>query len=311
MKKDLISIADFSRREICDFFNLAAELKEKQKKGIEHNLLAGKILAMIFEKPSLRTRVTFEAGMFQLGGAAIYLSPTDIGLGKRESVTDTARNLERWVDGVMARTFSHDIVVELASSCSIPVVNGLTDLLHPCQVLADILTVIEYFGLDPRDPDFSGLKVVFLGDGNNVANSWVNAAAVLGFDFTLSCPKGYESDPGVWETALKSGARVEMVSDPRRALKGARVVYTDVWTSMGQETGAEERKKVFQPYQVNSSLLVNADKDVKVMHCLPAHRGEEITSEVLDGPHSIVLDQAENRLHLQKAVLATLMGRES
>ena len=308
MKKDLISIADFSAGEITGFFRLAAELKSKLKDGMPHRLLEGKILALLFEKPSLRTRVTFEAGMIQLGGASIYLSPSDIGLGKRESVADTARNLARWVDGIMVRTFSHRIALELAENCSIPVINGLTDLLHPCQVLADLLTVIEHFGLDPARPDFSGIKVVFVGDGNNVANSWINAAARLGIDFTISCPEGHDPDSGIWAQALKDKAKIGIVRDPIKAVKGARVIYTDVWASMGQEAEAEERKEIFVPYQVNSRLVEKAARGVKVMHCLPAHRGEEITSEVLDGSHSIVLDQAENRLHLQKAVLVTLMG---
>jgi ornithine carbamoyltransferase len=307
MKKDLVSISDFTRPEICRFFALAAELKKKQKKGIVHHLLEGKTLAMIFEKPSLRTRVTFEVGMTQLGGHAIYLSPADIGLGKRESVADTARNLERWVDGVMARTFSHQVVVDLAANSSIPVINGLTDLLHPCQVLADLFTVIEHFRLDPADPDFKGIPVVFVGDGNNVCNSWINAAAVLGIDFTVACPEGYEPDQGIYEAALKKKAGVKVSHDPRATVKGARVIYTDVWASMGKEAEAEARKKIFLPYQVNAALVRAAAKDVKVMHCLPAHRELEVTSEVLDGPHAIVLDEAENRLHLQKAVMAALM----
>ena len=307
MKKDLVSIADFTRREVCGFFSLAADLKKKQKKGVAHHLLEGKTLAMIFEKPSLRTRVTFEVGMTQLGGHAIYLSPSDIGLGKRESVADTARNLERWVDGVMARTFSHQVVVDLAAHSAVPVINGLTDLLHPCQVLADLLTVIEHFRLDPADPDFRGLPVVFVGDGNNVCNSWINAAAVLGIDFTVACPEGYEPDRGILEAARKKKAAVRIAHDPRAAVKGARVIYTDVWASMGKEAEAEERRKIFSPYQVNAALVRLAAKDAKVMHCLPAHREQEVTSEVLDGPHSIVLDEAENRLHLQKAVMATLM----
>jgi ornithine carbamoyltransferase len=311
MKKDLISIADFSGEELAGVFQLAAELKEKQKKGEKHHLLAGKILALIFEKPSLRTRVTFEGGMYQLGGAAIYLAPSDIGLGQRESVADTARNLERWVEGVMARTFSHQVVMDLAASCSIPVINGLTDLLHPCQVLADVFTVIENFGLDFARPDLSGLRVVFVGDGNNVANSWINAASVLKFELAISCPRGHEPDEKIWRTALKQGARVKMDHNPLSAVEGAQIIYTDVWASMGREAEAAERKKIFRSYQVNADLIKVASPDVRVMHCLPAHREEEITSEVMDGPHSIVLDQAENRLHLQKAVLAILLGRES
>ncbi len=311
MKKDLISIADFTAEELAGFFRLAAELKSKLKSGIPHRLLEGKVLALLFEKPSLRTRVTFEVDMIQLGGASIYLSPSDIGLGKRETVADTARNLERWVDGIMVRTFSHKIALELAENCSIPVINGLTDLLHPCQVLADLLTVIEHFDLDPARPDFTGIKVVFVGDGNNVANSWINACARLGVDFTISCPEGHDPDSGIWEAARADGAKPVLLRDPAAAVEGAKVIYTDVWASMGREAEAAERKKIFAPYQVNSALVAKADPGVKVMHCLPAHRGEEITSEVLDGPHSIVLDEAENRLHLQKAVLARLMGRKN
>ncbi|HPQ67222.1 MAG TPA: ornithine carbamoyltransferase, partial [bacterium] len=235
MRKDLISIADFSREDICRFFSLAAVLKKQRRDGVRHPLLEGKVMAMIFEKPSLRTRVTFETGMFDLGGTAIYLSPSDIGLGKRESVKDTAENLERWVHLIMARTFSHRAVEELADSCSIPVINALTDLLHPCQVLADLLTVIEHFDLDPADPDFGGIDFAFISDGNNVANSWINAAGVLGFSFTISCPEGYDPDPGIWAEAEKRGAALASVRDPRAAAEAKRVIYTDTWASMGQE----------------------------------------------------------------------------
>ena len=221
MRKDLISIADFSREDICRFFSLAAVLKKQRRDGVRHPLLEGKVMAMIFEKPSLRTRVTFETGMFDLGGTAIYLSPSDIGLGKRESVKDTAENLERWVHLIMARTFSHRAVEELADSCSIPVINALTDLLHPCQVLADLLTVIEHFDLDPADPDFGGIDFAFISDGNNVANSWINAAGVLGFSFTISCPEGYDPDPGIWAEAEKRGAALASVRDPRAAAEAS------------------------------------------------------------------------------------------
>lgn len=306
MKKDLIGISDFSRGEICGFFQLAAEFKLQRKRRVAHRRLEGMVLAMIFEKPSLRTRVSFEAGMFDLGGTAIYLAPSDIGLGKRESIKDTAENLERWVHLIMARTFSHQAVAELAANCSIPVINALTDLLHPCQVLADLLTVIEHFGLNPADPDFSGLKFAFISDGNNVANSWVNAAAVLGFDFTMSCPEGYDPDPEIWREAQRRKAKIVLVRDPKAAARGVNVIYTDTWASMGKEAEADSRRKVFMPYQVNSELLALADPGVKVLHCQPAHRGEEITSEVMDGPHSIVMDEAENRLHIQKAVMVRL-----
>jgi len=306
MKKDLISIADFSREELCRFFELAARLKKQRREGVTHHLLPGRVLAMIFEKPSLRTRVTFETGIFDLGGTGIYLGPSDIGLGKRESVKDTAENLERWVHVIMARTFSHQSVVELGANCRIPVINALTDLLHPCQVLADLLTVIEHFNLDPAAPDFSGINFAFISDGNNVANSWINAASVLGFDFTMSCPEGYDPDPAVWAAAQERGAAVRLVRDPREAARGIKVIYTDTWASMGQEAEAEERRKVFMPYQVNAELIELADPEVKVLHCQPAHREWEITSEVMDGPHSIVMDEAENRLHIQKAVMVLL-----
>ncbi|MGH7963577.1 MAG: ornithine carbamoyltransferase [Candidatus Binatia bacterium] len=300
-KRNLLSIADLTRAQLDDIFTLAHRLKADRQDGWPHPLLAGKTLAMIFEKPSLRTRVTFEAGMVQLGGYAVYLSPADIGLGTRESVGDVARNLSRWVDLIMVRTFSHNVVVELAQHATIPVINGLSDLLHPCQVLADCFTLIEQRGR------LDGLKVAFVGDGNNVVNSWLNAAAKLPFTFALACPPGYEPDAGVLASARASGGQITITQSVEEAARGADVVYTDVWTSMGQEEEATQRREVFRPYQVNAAVMALTKPGALVMHCLPAHRGEEITADVLDGPQSVVLEEAENRLHVQKAIMVWLL----
>jgi ornithine carbamoyltransferase len=297
-KRDLLRIADLSAAEIGDILDLAARLKRDLGQGVPHPLLGGRTLAMIFEKPSLRTRVTFEVGMVQLGGAAIHLAPGDIRLGEREPATDIARNLERWVDVVMARTFSHESVTDLAAGARVPVVNGLSDLHHPCQVLSDCFTLLEHRGR------LEGLRVVFVGDGNNMVHSWMDAAARLGFDFVLACPPGYEADPAITAAA---GAHVEVVHDVAEAVRGADVLYTDVWTSMGQEDEAQERLRAFRDYQIDDALVAAAGPDVLVMHCLPAHRGEEITASVLDGPRAVVFDQAENRLHVQKAILVWLL----
>jgi len=269
--------------------------------------LQGKTLAMIFEKPSLRTRVTFEAGMTQLGGHAIYLAPGDIRLGQRETVQDAARNLERWVDGIVARTFSHQMVERLALYSRIPVINGLSDSHHPVQILCDLFTLWE------KRRVIAGLRVAFIGDGNNVCHSWLQGAAKLGVHFTLACPLGYEPDPAILaraqEEAKTSGARLEVIHDPRVAARGADVMYTDVWASMGQEDERARRLRDFQGFQIDGALVDLASRDVVVMHCLPAHRGEEITDEVMDGPRSIVFDEAENRLHMQKAILVKLLGQ--
>lgn len=306
MKRDFISLHDWSAAEIAALLEQAAELKAKQRAGVPHALLPGKTLAMIFEKPSLRTRVTFEAGMTQLGGHAIYLAPQDIRLGERETVADGARNLSRWMDGIVARTFRHQMVVELAEHASVPVINGLTDLLHPCQILAALLTIQE------RRGRLAGCRVAFIGDGNNVANSWCTGAARTGVHLTIACPKGYEPDPSILhqarEDAKGTGARIQVVHDAAAAARGADVLYTDVWASMGQEEERAKRVNVFQAFQVNRALASLARPDVLVMHCLPAHRGEEITDEVIEGPHSVVFDEAENRLHAQKALLVTLLG---
>jgi ornithine carbamoyltransferase len=302
--KDLLSIFDLSREEIEEVFSLSESLKRQLKENRVYMPLVGKTLAMIFEKPSLRTRVTFTAGMTQLGGNAIFLGPNDISMGVRESVADTARNLERWVNGIMARTYAHETVVGLAREASIPVINGLTDRLHPCQVLSDCFTIREKLGA------LSDLKVAFLGDGNNVAHSWIYAAARLGFRFSIACPPGYEPlSEIVHEAQAESSEAIEVTHNLAEALEDADAIYTDVWASMGQEHEAEERRNIFTPYQLNQAALALARPNALVMHCLPAHRNEEITDEVIDGPQSIVFDQAENRLHVQKAILVLLMGR--
>jgi ornithine carbamoyltransferase len=299
MKRDLLRIADLDTRGIEQVLSLAGRLKAELRARTPHPLLAGRTLAMIFEKPSLRTRVTFEVGMVQLGGAAIHLAPGDIRLGERESPGDIARNLERWVDLVMARVFLHQSVADLAAGARVPVINGLSDLHHPCQVLSDCFTLLEHRG------KLAGLRVAFIGDGNNMVHSWMDAAARLGFDFVLACPPGYEPDPAI---TAEAGARTTITHDVEAAARGADVIYTDVWTSMGQEAEAKTRRRAFRPYQVNEKVIGLAGKQALVMHCLPAHRGEEITDAVLDGPQSVVFDQAENRLHVQKAIMVWLMG---
>ncbi|UCG29691.1 MAG: ornithine carbamoyltransferase [candidate division WOR-3 bacterium] len=296
MKKDFVTMFDLKKNEISEIFELAKTLKESQKKGVEHRILKDKTLAMVFEKPSLRTRVTFETGMTQLGGHAIYLAPSDIQLGKRETVPDAAKNLSRWVDIVMARVFAHKTVDDLAKSSSIPVINGLSDLEHPCQIMADLFTVFEKKG--PLD----GLTIAYVGDGNNVCNSFVAASILLGFSLRIATPAGYEPE----KTYTEKAANTVLSIDPIEAVADADIVYTDVWASMGQEKEAAERKKVFKKFQLNTDLLKHAKKDHLVMHCLPAHRGEEITDEIIDGPHSIVFDEAENRLHVQKGIMVWL-----
>lgn len=301
MKRDLISIADLAREQVESIFSLARRLKADRKDGLPHPYLAGKTLAMIFEKPSLRTRVTFEVGMTQLGGSVVYLGPPDIGLGTRETVPDVAQNLSRWVDLIMARTFTHSTILELAQHATVPVINGLSDLLHPCQILADCLTLIEQRG------QLDGLKVAFVGDGNNVVNSWINAARKFPFAFALACPAGYEPDANVLGHARQDGAQVTITQSVEEAVRDADAVYTDVWTSMGQEQESAIRREAFKAYQVNAAVMTQAKKDALVMHCLPAHRGEEITADVLEGPQSVVLEQSENRLHIQKAIMVWLL----
>ena len=304
--RDLVSIRDLSGEQVWKIFTAACSLKScTRQEQIEQPLLAGKTLAMIFEKPSLRTRVTFEVGMTQLGGHAIYLQPSDIQLGARESVSDAARNLERWVDGIMARTFSHKTVTELAKHGRIPVINGLSDREHPCQALADFFTIHEKKG------DLSGVKLAYIGDGCNTCHSLMLLAAKVGAHMAVACPEGYEPDTAILTSAQRdakeTGSLISVTNDPFEAVKEADVIYTDVWASMGQEDEREKRVPVFQPFQVNQKLVDAAADDVMVMHCMPAHRGEEITDEVLDGPKSVAFDQAENRLHVQKAILALLL----
>lgn len=303
MKRDFLSFKDWSREELDYLLKRASELKEIRKKGVSHQPLKGKALAMIFEKSSTRTRVSFEVGMFQLGGHSIFMSPRETQIGRGEPVKDTARVLSRYVDGIMIRTFSHEMVEDLARYASIPVINGLTDLLHPCQIMADLLTIIEKRG------GYEGQKVAWIGDGNNMANSWIEAAGKLGFDLTLACPKGYTPDPEILGDAHKiATGKIRLTSDPMDAAKDADVINTDVWASMGQEVEKEQREKAFKGYQVNEKLMTVAKKDASILHCLPAHRGEEITEDVIEGPNSAVWDQAENRLHVQKAIMEKLMG---
>jgi len=304
--KHLLSIADLSAEEIWQVLNLARELKEEWQKGGNKPILKGKTLGMIFQKPSLRTRVSFEMGMIHLGGQALYLSPAEIKLGARESVPDVARVLSRYVDGIMARVFAHSDVQELAAYSRVPVINGLSDYNHPCQALSDLFTIWEKRG------KLENVKLAYVGDGNNVATSLLFAAAKVGMDMALASPEGYELSDDVvdlgQEFAAQSGSKIELGRDPAAAVRGADVIYTDVWVSMGQEEGTERRLKDFVPYQVNAALVAQAQPDVIVMHCLPAHRGQEITDEVADGPHSVLFDQAENRMHAQKAILALLMS---
>lgn len=300
--RHFLSIADFTKEEIIETFNLAEELKQKQRDGVSHKDLAGKTLAMIFQKPSARTRVSFEVGMFQLGGHALYLGPNDIQIGKRESIGDVAQTLSRFVDIIMARLFGHEDILALAERASVPVINGLTDLLHPCQIMADVFSIFEKKG---RAENF---KVAFIGDGNNVANSWINMARRIPMKLHLGIPEGYDPNPGLCHEAKKANlSDIQIFRDPFEAAKDADVIYTDVWASMGQESEAEERRLAFMSYQVNRELLSQAKPDCLVMHCLPAHRGDEITDEVVDGPSSIVFDEAENRLHVQKAIMLKLV----
>jgi ornithine carbamoyltransferase len=297
-KRDFLTITDFSREEIVRLLDLARRMK---KGSYRETPLAGKSLAMIFVKSSTRTRVSFEVGTNQLGGQALFLSSRDIQIGRGEPIPDTARVLSRYVHGIMIRTFAHSDVEELARYASIPVINGLTDLTHPCQVLADLATVQEAIGT------WEGKRVAWIGDGNNMANSWLEAAAVLGFELRLACPEGFEPDRGRFERASKS-AKVLVTEEPEEAAEGAHVVNTDVWASMGQEEEAEQRRNAFKGYTVDADLMKRADPKAIFLHCLPAHRGEEVTADVIDGPQSRVWDEAENRLHVQKALLATLMG---
>jgi len=306
-KKDLCSITDFSADEIKVVLDLALAMKERPDEFSE--ALKGKQVVMFFEKPSLRTRLTFEAGLNSLGGTAFFVDQSKEALGAREKLSDIARNLERWVDGVVLRTFSHETVTGMAEHASIPVINGLSDHEHPCQALADFLTLTEKFD------DLREVKLAYVGDGNNVANSLLLTAASLGVSMTVACPIGYTPDDHVIATSLQmaaqTGARIEVTHDPEAAVDGAHAVYTDVWASMGQESEAQERKRIFTPFQVNEKLMSAAGPSALFMHCLPAHRGDEVTDAVIDSANSVVFDQAENRLHVQKAIMLKLLGNGS
>lgn len=304
MKRDFLHITDLEAEEIHELFDLAARLKSETKGGTEHHYLKGKSLAMIFQKPSARTRVSFETGMWQLGGQALYLGPSDIGFGKRETVKDLAQLFSRYNDLIMARLFDHEHVLELGRYASVPVINGLTDYNHPCQVMTDMFTIREHRG------HLDDLKIIFIGDGNNVANSWLNLARRLPIELVIICPEGYEPDIETFEAAKSVGlSDVSISHDGKEVVSGADVIYTDAWASMGQESENEERRKIFQPFQVNRDLMKVAGEQAYFMHCLPAHRGDEVTDEVIDGPQSIVFDEAENRLHVQKAIMVKLANR--
>jgi ornithine carbamoyltransferase len=301
MPQDFLAIPDFTSAELRCLLDLAESMRVGSYTA---KPLAGQSLAMIFMKSSTRTRVSFEVGAWQLGGHALFLSPRDVQLGRGEPIADTARVLSRYVNGIMIRTFAHSDVEELARYATVPVINGLTDLLHPCQILADLLTVRQHLG------SWDGKKIAWVGDGNNMANSWINAAYRLGFELTLACPEGYDPDPVILARAQQA-AKVTVVRDPAAAVAGADVVNTDVWASMGQEDEQAKRERAFAGYQVDEKLMSRANEDAIFLHCLPAHRGEEVAAAVIDGPRSRVWDEAENRLHVQKAIMAVLMGGES
>jgi len=306
VKKDILTLYDLSKDDFDLLFKRAAELKKRFKSGVTDRTLGGKTLGLIFDKPSTRTRISFEAAMAQLGGTPIFISAKDTQIARNEPVQDTARVLSRYLDGLAIRTFSQELLDEFAEFAAIPVINALTDLFHPCQVLSDIMTVIECKG------GYEGIKIAWIGDGNNVAHSWINAAAVLGLNLVLACPDGYSPDRGVMEKALdRSVGEIVLTTDPVAAVDNADVVYTDVWASMGQEGELDDRKRVFEPFQVNKMLLKNAAENAVVMHCLPAHRGEEIHEDVLEGPNSVVWDQSENKLHMHKAILDVLLRGDS
>ncbi len=310
MKRDVVSVLDMKddfEEILSNAMKMKKELKSPPKKGVKLDPLKGKVLGMVFEKPSLRTRISFEVGMAQLGGKAIYISPEEVGIGKRESVSDVANVLSRYVNCIMYRAFSNKIMRELAEQASVPVINGLDDLEHPCQIAADLMTVQEKKG------KLAGLKLVYVGDGNNVCNSLMLGCALVGMDMKAATPKDFRPDQELLakaqELAKEKGCTIEVVSNPYQAIEGANVVYTDTWVSMGQEEEKEKREKAFMPYQVNDKLVEKADKDFLFMHCLPAHRGYEVSAEVIDGTHSVVFDEAENRLHAQKAILVAVLGQ--
>lgn len=308
---DLISILDWRTEELRQLISMAVRMKENLKQAAAPGApeLAGRTLGMIFQKPSTRTSVSFAVAMYQLGGQALMLNAQDLQLKRGETIGDTARTLSRYLDAIMIRTFNHQDVVDLAEAATVPVINGLTDLLHPCQALGDVLTIVEVVkrGAKAQVPSLEGLKIAYVGDGNNVANSLVEAAARFGGDLWLAGPEGYEADPGILARASSEGANVHQTHDPREAAREADILYTDVWASMGKDEEQSQRASIFRPFQVNKPLLDLAKRSCRVMHCLPAHRGDEITDEVMDGPNSVVFDQAENRMHIQKAILATLI----
>lgn len=303
--KDLLSINELSLEEVNQIFEVSKTLKQKQLIGEPHRVLEGKTLGMIFTKPSTRTRISFETGIYQLGGIGMYFGPNDLQLGRSESIADTARVLSRYINGIMIRTFAHQDVIDLAEGTSIPVINGLTDLLHPCQVLADLFTILEKKG------KLKGLKLAYIGDGNNMAHSLLNGCSKVGMHISIASPSGYKPKVEIVNSAKKNakymGSKIEILDDPVKAVKNADIIYTDVWASMGQESEAADRKKKFMKYQVNPKLVKNAKEDYLFMHCLPAHRGDEVVNEVADSPNSVIFDEAENRLHVQKAIMALLM----
>jgi ornithine carbamoyltransferase len=303
--ESLISINDLSQEKIWQIFDLSSSLKYKLMTGEPHRILAGKTLGMIFSKPSTRTRVSFEVGIYQLGGIGMYFGPNDLQLKKSESIPDTAKVLSRYLDGIMIRTFDHQDVIDLAKFATIPVINGLTDLLHPCQVLTDLFTIFE------KKKILKGLKLAYIGDGNNMAHSLLHGCSKVGMHISLASPKGYKPKKQIVENALLNakytGSKIEILDDPVAAVKDADIIYTDVWASMGQETESDKRKKIFKKYQVNSELVKNAKEDYLFMHCLPAHRGDEVIDEIADSPNSVIFDEAENRLHVQKAIMALVL----
>jgi ornithine carbamoyltransferase len=316
MKKDLISIKDLTTKEIDDLFDLTVKLKKNKSKF--NKALTGKTLALIFQKPSNRTRVSFEVGMYQLGGNSIYLSPNEINLGVRETVKDVAKTISRYVDGIVLRTFEHQNCLDMAAAAGVPVINGLSDFSHPCQALADFFTIGEKFARLSQSSQkagrrLKGLTLAYVGDGNNVCNSLIFAAARTGMNIAVATPSGYAPDAQVVkeskEVAKETGSQIRITEDPLSAVNGANVVYTDVWASMGQEDEISKRKIIFKDFQINARLLTNAATGVLVMHCLPAHRGEEITDEIMDSKNSVVFDQAENRMHVQKAILIKLLSK--
>ena len=304
--KDFLAVSDLSSGEVQELLDLAIQLKKEYLDGGNRPLFKGKVLGMIFQKPSLRTRVSFDMAMRHMGGDALYLSPAEIGLGQREAIADVARVLSGYVQAIMARVFAHADIVDLARWCSVPVVNGLSDYNHPCQAMADALTIQERFGKG------KGLNLAYVGDGNNVAVSLMHVSAKLGWNFAIACPEGYDLTPGAVKiaqsTASESGSKLRFLRNPHDAVHAANVIYTDTWTSMGQEEETAKRENVFPPYQVNSELVSEAAADAIVMHCLPAHRNHELTDDVADGPKSMIFPQAHNRLHAQKAILARLLG---